>query len=225
MTQSSLVTRGRVAQRIAEIGSCLELVPMDPHFGGVSVGLYVKDGVCTVWSFSRAEGVGERLRAIRDQMVKLGGVEPVDGQGNQLVFPCGMIHERPVKFLLTQAVTKSPDFVHPAGPMTIKDSKSALMLTVKGVQKEDRCAYHVSGEGEMRNPALRLRMVVAGFVRYGEMEKVGDTEVAFHCGQSHDELVRLLQPYSRNISAVESMLEAEATRGQMTTSTLGFTPL
>ena len=225
MTQSSLVTRGRVAQRIAEIGSCLELVPMDPHFGGVSVGLYVKDGVCTVWSFSRAEGVGERLRAIRDQMVKLGGVEPVDGQDNQLVFPCGMVHERPVKFLLTQAVTKSPDFAHPGGPMTIKDSKSALMLTVKGVQEEDRCAYHVSGEGEMRNPALRLRMVVAGFVRYGEMEKVGDTEVAFHCGQRHDKLVRLLQPYSRNISAVESMLEAEATRGQMTTSTLGFTPL
>ena len=59
MTQSSLAARGRVAQKIAEIGSCLELVPMDPHFGGVSVGLYVKDGVCTVWSFSRAEGVGE----------------------------------------------------------------------------------------------------------------------------------------------------------------------
>ena len=225
MTQSSLVARGRVAQKIAEIGNCLELVPMDPHFGGVSVGLYVKDGVCTVWSFSRAEGVGERLRAIRDQMVRLGSVEPVDGSGSQFVFPCGMIHVRPVKFLLTQAVTKSPDFVHPDGPMTIKDSKSALMLTVKGVQEEDRCVYHVSGEGEMRNPALRLRMVVAGFVRYGEMEKVGDTEVAFHCGQRHDKLVRLLQPYSRNISAVESMLEAESMRGQMTTSTLGFTPL
>ena len=224
-TRSTIARRGRVAQRIAEIGNCLELVPMDPHFGGVSVGLYVKDGVCTVWSFSRAEGVGERLRAIRDQMVKLGGVEPVDGQGNQLVFPCGMIHERPVKFLLTQAVTKSPDFAHPGGPMTIKDSKSALMLTVKGVQGEGRSVYQVSGKGEMRNPALRLRMVVAGFVRYGEMEKVGDTEVAFHCGQRHDELVRLLQPYSRNISAVESMLEAESMRGQMTTSTLGFTPL
>ena len=225
MTQSSLVARGQVAQKIAEIGSCLELVPMDPHFGGVSVGLYVKDDVCTVWSFSHAVGVGGRLRAIRDQMVKLGGVEPVDGSDTQLVFPCGMIHVRPVKFLLTQAVTKSPDFARPDGPMTIKDSKSALMLTVTGVQGEDHCAYQVSGEGETRNPALRLRMVVAGFVRYGEMEKVGDTEVAFHCGQSHDELVRLIMPYSRNISAVESMLEAEAVRGQMTTSTLGFTPL
>ena len=224
-TRSAIARRGQVAQKIAEIGNCLELVPMDPHFGGVSVGLYVKDGVCTVWSFSRAEGVGERLRAIRDQMVRLGGVEPVDGSGSQFVFPCGMIHVRPVKFLLTQAVTKSPDFAHPDGPMTIKDSKSALMLTVTGVQGEDRRAYQVSGEGETRNPALRLRMVVAGFVRYGEMEKVGDTEVAFHCGRRHDELLRLLMPYSRNISAVESMLEAESMRGQMTTNTLGFTPL
>ena len=222
MTQSAIAKRGQVAQKIAEIGNCLELVPMDPHFGGVSVGLYVKDDVCTVWSFSHAAGVGERLRAIRDQMVKLGGVEPVDGSGTQFVFPCGMIHVRPVKFLLTQAVTKSPDFAHPDGPMRIKDSKSPLMLTVTGVQGEDRCAYQVSGEGETRNPALRLRMVVAGFVRYGEMEKVGDTEVAFHCGQRHDGLVRLLQPYSRNISAVESMLEAESMRGQMTTGTLGF---
>ena len=124
MTQSAIAKRGQVAQKIAEIGNCLELVPMDPHFGGVSVGLYVKDDVCTVWSFSHAAGVGERLRAIRDQMVKLGGVEPVDGSGTQFVFPCGMIHVRPVKFLLTQAVTKSPDFAHPDGPMTIKDSKS-----------------------------------------------------------------------------------------------------
>ena len=86
-TQPTITTRGRVAQKIAEIGSCLELVPTDPHFGGVSVGLYVKDGVCTVWSFSHAAGVGERLRAIRDQMVKLGGVEPVDGSGQPVCLP------------------------------------------------------------------------------------------------------------------------------------------
>ena len=224
-TQTTIARHGRVAEKLKEIGSCLELVPMDPHFGGVSVGLYVKDGVCTVWSFSRTDGVAERLRAIRDQMVKLGGVVPVEGEGNQFVFPCGLIHVRPVKFLLTQAVTKSPDFTHPEGPMRIKDTKSDLMLTVTGIQRDDRYIYQVSGEGETRNPALRLRMVVAGFVRYGEMEKVGDTEVAFLCGQRHDELVRLLMPYSRNISAVESMLEAESMRGQMTTSTLGFTPL
>ncbi len=34
--------------------------------------------------------------------------------------------------------------------------------------------------------------------------------------------MRILLPYSRNISAVEGMMEAEAMRGQMTTGTLGF---
>ena len=218
-------SRGLVAEKLVEIGECLELVSMDPHFKSVTVGLYFKEGVCTVWSFSRAEGIERRLSQIRDQMVRLGGVLPLEGSHNQLIFPCGVVHMRPVKFLLTQAVNKAPDFSHPEGSMTIKDSKSNLMLTVSGGRTDDGFAYQVTGEGDVKNPALRLRMVVAGFMRYGEMEKVGDTEVAFSCGWQHDELVRLLMPYSRNISAVESMLDAEAVRGQMTTSTLGFTPL
>ena len=225
MTQSTIARSGQVSEKLTEIGTCLELVPMDPHFNSVSVGLYYKDGICTVWSFSQTEGIENRLREIRDQMVRLGGVQPVDGSDNQLIFQCGVVHMRPVKFLLTQAVTKAPDFAHPKGSMTIKDSKSALMLTVTGERSDDGYSYQVSGEGEVRNPTLRLRMVVAGFMRYGEMEKMGDTEVAFSCGWQHDELLRLLLPYSRNISAIESMLEAEAIRGQMTTSTLGFTPL
>lgn len=225
MTQPAIAQRGQVARKLAEIGSCMELVPMDPNFNNVSVGLYIKEGILTVWSFNRASGIRDRLRAIRDQMVKLGGLTPVEDSYNQLLFPCGIIHERPVKFLLTQAVTRAPDFTHPEGPMTIKDSKSALMLTVTRVSNGSEYAYRVSGEGAVRNAALRLRMVVAGFVRYGEMEKISDTDVAFPCRQSHDGLVRLLLPYSRNISAVESMLEAEAARGQMTTSTLGFSPL
>ena len=218
-------SRGLVAEKLKEIGTCLELVPMDQHFKSVSVGLYYKEGVCTVWSFSRVDGINGRLREIRDQMVRLGEVQPVDGTATQFIFPCGVVHMRPVKFLLMQAVNRAPDFSHPVGSMTIKDSKSNLMLTVSGGRMDSGFAYQVAGEGDVRNPALRLRLVVAGFVRYGEMEKVGNTEVAFSCGWQHDELVRLLLPYSRNISAVESMLEADSVRGQMTTSTLGFTPL
>ena len=54
------------------------------------------------------------------------------------------------------------------------------------------------------------------------MDKVSDTQVMFPCGARHDELMRLLLPYSRNISSVEGMMAAEALRGQMTTGTLGF---
>ncbi|MDP6713645.1 MAG: hypothetical protein QF368_03300 [SAR202 cluster bacterium] len=224
MTQKAIYKQGSVAETLRRLGQCLELVPMDPHFHNVSVGLYVKDGLCTVHSFSRAEGIGDRLREIRDQMVALGGVSPVEGSGNQFVFPCGQIHERPVRFLLTQAVGKSAEFAHPIGDMSIKDSRSDLMLYVNGHDGDGQYVYQVSAEGEHKNPALRLRMVVAGFLRYGEMNKVADAEIAFSCGQRHDPLMRLLLPYSRNISAVETMMDAEALRGQMTTGTLGFTP-
>ena len=225
MSQKSIARGGQVAAKLKEIGNCMELVPTDPNFGGASVGLYIREGTLSVWSFSRAAGVEERLSDIRDGMVELGGLEAVEGTGNQFVFPCGEIHSRPVKFLLTQVVTKGRELSRPEGNLSIKDSKSPLILTASGEAGEAGYQYRISGEGEARNAALRLRMVVAGFVRYGEMEKVGDTEVAFGCGQRHDGLVNLLMPYSRNISAVESMLEAEATRGQMTTSTLGFSPL
>ena len=214
-----------VANVINRYGKCVELVPMDSHFQGISVGLYVKKGICTVWTFSQKPGVFQRLESIRDQLVALGGVLPVDGTHNQVRFSCGYLHVRPVKFLLAQAVGKSPDYSPPHGEMSIKDTKTRLMLKVQGMRLKDQWVYEISGEGNVPNLALRLRMVVAGFVRYGEMHKLSNTSVVFPCTQRHDELIRLLLPYSRNISNVESMMESEALRGQMTTGTLGFTPL
>ncbi|MDP6402074.1 MAG: hypothetical protein QF467_00830 [SAR202 cluster bacterium] len=214
----------RVADVIEKYGACLELVPIDPNFHNISVGLYVKDDTCTVWTYSRKQGAQERVGTIRDQMVSLGGMAQVEGTHDQLRFSCGQFHIKPVKFLLSQAVGKAPDYAPPEGEMSIRDTKTKLTLKVTGRETGDRWVYQVSAEGEAPNVPMRLRMVVAGFVRYGEMEKVSDTEVSFSCGQRHDELLRVLLPYSRNISAVESMMEAEALRGQMTTGTLGFTP-
>ena len=225
MAQTRAKEQLRVADVIGRYGKCLELVPMDPNFHGISVGLYVQDGTCTVWSFSRREGVQERIQKIRDQIVALGELEPVDGTYNQLRFPCDYLHVRPAKFLLTQAVGKSPEHSPPQGEMSIKDTKTKLTLTVTGRDDTGGWVYEVSGVGEAPNVPMRLRAVVAGFVRYGEMEKVSDTEVVFPCGRRHDQLVRVLLPYSRNVTAVESMMEEEAMRGQMTTGTLGFTPL
>ena len=225
MTHARAIEQVRVADVIGRYGKCLELVPMDPNFHDISVGLYVKDGICTVWSFSHKEGVQERVEKIRDQVVALGGLEPLDGTHNQLRFPCGYLHVRPAKFLLTQAVGKSPEYSPPLGEMSIKDTKTSLTLTVTGRGDADGGVYEVSGAGDAPNVPMRLRAVVAGFVRYGEIVKVSDTEVAFPCGNRHDRLVRVLLPYSRNVTGVESMMEEEAMRGQMTTGTLGFTPL
>jgi len=214
--------RPSVAQIIEQYGKCLELVPMDPHFHGISVGLYLKDGVCTLWSYSGKPGLEERIKAIRDQFVALGSLTPVDGTHNQIKFLCGDPHLRALRFLLAQAVGKSPDFSPEGYGLSIRDTRTKLTLSVSGKETDARYIYELSATGEAPSIPARLSMVVAGFVRYGEMEKVGDAEVAFPCGQRHDRLMGILIPYSRNISAVEDMMEADAMRGQMTTNTLGF---
>ena len=222
MAEAKASSKPRVVEVIEQYGNCLELVPMDPNFGNISVGLYVKDGIFTIWTFSNKSGVEERIEKIRDQFVVLGGMKAREGTHNQAVSSCSQLHLRPVKFLLNQAVGKAPDYAPPQGEMSIRDSKSPLLLKVEGEKQGDKWLYRVSGQGEAPNPAVRLRMVVAGFIRYGEMDKVSDTDVVFPCGARHDELMRLLLPYSRNISSVEGMMAAEALRGQMTTGTLGF---
>ncbi len=210
---------------IEQYGQCLELIPMDPHFHSITVALYVKDNIITVWTFSSKAGVKDRIRSIRDQLIRLGGLVAVESTHNQARFACGHLHVRPAKFLSALAVEKPPDHTLASGEMSIKDTKTKLTLKVSGEQQEDRWVYEVSAEGEAPNVPLRLRAIVAGFVRYGEMEKVGDNLVSFPCGQRHDSLLRVLFPYARNISAVEDMLEASAMRGQLTTGTAGFSPI
>ncbi len=225
MVENGSGDKPQITAVLKKYGRCLELVPMDPHFHSITVALYVKDKIITVWTFSNKAGVEDRIRTIRDQMVQLGGLVAVESTHNQARFACGHLHTRPVKFLTTLAVEKPPDYILPSGEISIKDTKTKLTLKVSGQQIGDRWIYQVSAEGEAPNVPLRLRAIIAGFVRYGEMEKVGDNSVSFPCGHRHDSLLRVLLPYSRNISAVEDMLEASAMRGQLTTGTAGFSPI
>ena len=155
-------------------------------------------------------------------MVHLGDLEPIQESFNQAKFPCGVIHQRPLRFLISQATNKNPDFKHPSGDITIQDSKSDLKITATPRENNGSWDYAIEGKGEAKNASLRIKMIVAGFMKYGEMIKTSDTSVAFECGKNHDNLMRIILPYSRNISSVEGMMETEALRGQMTTGTLGF---
>ena len=207
---------------ISKYGRCLELVPVDKNFHDISVGLYLKGNICTVWTFSTLDGVDNRVEKIRNQLVVLGGMSPVKGTTNQAQFDCGEVHIRPLRFLMSQAVGKSADYAPATELMSIKDTKSDLTIHVTPSNRDGARVYSISVSGEAKNPSMRLRMIVAGFSKYGDMDKLGDNEVAFACRGSHDELMRLLMPYSRNISSVETMMAAEDMRGQMNTSTLGF---
>ena len=212
----------RPSEVISRYGKCIELVPLDKHFNDISVGLYLKESIFTVWTFSNKPNTSDRIKAIRNQLIAIGGMSEVPGTDNQVRFECGSLHERPVKFLLNQSVGKAPDFAPSSGELVIKDSKSDLMINAAPFLREGSWFYRITTTGKAKNPSLRLRMILAGFSRYGEMDKIGDDEVAFECRNKHDGLMRLLMPYSRNISSVETMMAAEDMRGQMTTSTLGF---
>ncbi len=215
----------RVIDVVERYGKCLELISMDPHFEDITVGLYRKGNILTVWTYSQKDGATKRIRNIRDQLIKLGGLEVVEDTNDQARFWCGSQHARPLKFLLAQAVEKSPDYRHPEGPLSIPDTKTDLTINVEGSGQGDRWVYRISAAGDPEKIPWRLPALQAGFIRYGEMEKAGENLVAFECGQRHDELLRLLLPYSRNISAVETMLEESAMRGQLTTGTAGFSPM
>ncbi|MEX0763036.1 MAG: hypothetical protein WD208_02135 [Dehalococcoidia bacterium] len=220
MTQTA--QRPRVADIVKKYGHCLELVSMDPHFHEISVGLFIKGRLMTVWSFSTIEGVEDRLRQIRDHLVGLGELETVEGVSNQLMFPTEYILEMPLKFLFKEAVEGDPNSPLPSGPISASDNKSRLTFFLEGEQQEGRYVYTVRAEGEANRPEMRVRAVVGGFMRYAQCERVAPDKFVFPGGARHDGIARLLLTYARNVSAVDNMLKASEMAGQMTTQTLGF---
>jgi len=213
---------GQVQAALGKYGTCMELISMDPNFEEITVGLYLKGAVFTAWSFSQKPGTDKRLEEIRDQLIELGDMEPVSDTTNQARFPDNETYGRPLRFLLRQAVEKPYGTKHPSGRIEIKDLRSPLQLIVEPENVDGRWAYRVTAEGEYKNPAVRIRACLQGFVRYGDMERLSDNHVGFTHGGRRDGLVRLILPNARNVTGTAEMLDAEDMRGQMTTGTLGF---
>jgi hypothetical protein len=227
MTQSatggaSAKGQSRSAEVIEKYGQCLDLIGIDPHFREITVGLYLKDDIATIWSFSVLEGVDERIRQIRDLFVTRGGLSPVEGVHNQARFTCGVFHAKPMRFLLRNAVEKDPALPTPDGRITVKDIKSPVTFVVTPSEEGGRWVYTVTAEGESPRAEARVKAVVGGFMRYGDMERIEPTRGSFSCGARHDELLRLLLPSARNVSGSRDAMAAEDMRGQLTTQTLGY---
>ena len=218
-TQSDRLSARQV---IDKYGHCLELIGMDPHFHEVSIGLYVKDDVATVWTFSPLDGVRERLSQIRDQLVLKGSMTAVDGTHDQMMFACGEFHAVPMRFLLRAAVEKEPIEVEDPSPLTVRDIKSRMDMLATPEEIDGRWAYRVTAKGDFKRPEIRIRAMIGGFMRYGDLDRLEPDLGSFKCGRRHDALLRILMPYARNVSGAEDSLEAEDMRGQLTTQTLGF---
>ena len=148
-------------------------------------------------------------------------LEPVPGNGAQAQLVSREFYDRPLRFAFTEAVEKNNPI--PTGPISVNDTKSRLTFTVTPEHTDETgWTYQVTAEGEFARPQMRIMAVVGGYMRYGECERIEPDRFRFQHGERLDRFARLLLPYARNVSAVDTMLEQADLAGQMTTQTLGF---
>lgn len=218
----SLAQKSRVANKVKKLGHCIELVSLDPHFHEVSIGLFIKDGVLTISSYSRLHGIEGRIEQIRDRCVLLGDVEAVEGTTDQLQLISDLYLDRALRFMFIAAVEKDPSAELPTGRITAPDTKTKLTFVIDGAIEDGKYVYTVSAEGQAERAEMRVRAAVGGFMRYSGCERVDKNKFSFPDGKRYDNFARLILPLARNVSAVEAQLEQDEMTGQMNTQTLGF---
>ena len=218
----SLAHESRVVKKVKILGHCIELVSLDPYFNEVSVGLFIKNGLLTISSYSVLDGIEDRIEQIRDRCVLLGDVETVEGTTDQLQLISDLYLDRALRFMFIAAVEKDPSVEVPSGRITAPDTKTKLTFVLDGAMEDGKYVYTVSAEGQAERPEMRIRAAVGGFIRYSDCERVDKNKFSFPDGKKYDNFARLILPLARNVSAVEAQLEQDEMAGQMNTQTLGF---
>ncbi len=200
---------------IVNIGRRIELVPIDPHFMDITIGLYRQQlddwAVFRVHTYSRIEGAATRIQDVVQSMKILGGME--ETSDGLLYFPCGERHEAACRRVFLEACKLEPNKQVKPRPLNILDKKSQLTITVDSVGFG---IYRVSSNGEGLSAARRISAIAGGLRKLGEMGSVRELEndtAKFLCGQSHDELVGLLLVRAPNVRVILREQEAGAARG------------
>ena len=199
---------------IVNIGRRIELVPIDTHFKDITIALYCdqKDDrtVFRVHTYSRLEGVQERIQNVIESMRTLGGMETSDGL---LHFPCGEGHEAACRRVFLEACKLPQGSPAEQRPLNTLDRKSKLTITVNSLGSG---IYKVAANGEGRSAERRVSAITGGLMKLGEMEPVKDNEndsVSFSCGYSHDALIGLLLVRAPNVRVILREEESSASRG------------
>lgn len=208
-------------RRIVDIGRRIELVPIDPHFHDITIGLYLQQSVNTttgeetplflVHTYSHITGAAERIEEVRQAMQTLGGM--LKTPEGLLYFPCGSAHQAACRRVFLEACKHEPGSSVVSRPLSILDKKSRLAITVNSAGDG---VYSVEADGEGRGAARRVAAIAGGLMKLGEME---DTEsdsrdtVAFGCAHTHDALVGLLLIRAPNVRVALREEEMGAARG------------
>lgn len=199
-----------------DLGRRIELVPMDPHFHDISIGLYRQetgDGpVFQVHSYSSRDGARQRVEFVARAMALLGGLEPVVGETRKLRFRCRAEHPFACRRVFLEACKLDPSQPVEPRPLQILDKKSNRTLTVSS---QGSGVYLLAADGDELDKANRIEAVANGLLKLGQMQVgvSGRDSVAFGCGQAHDALVGLLLVRALNVRAVLREQEMTASRG------------
>lgn len=208
-------------RRIIDIGRRIELIPIDPHFHDITIGLYhqqIADATTKknfpaflVHTYSQIADATERIEEIGQTMQILGGMlKTLEGL---LYFPCQNTHEAACRRVFLEACKLASNTHTEPRPLNILDKKSQLTITVDSTGNG---IYRVSANGEGRGAARRISAIAGGLMKLGEMESVetdtNDT-VGFACGHSHDALIGLLLTRAPNVRVVLREDEMGVSRG------------
>ena len=208
-------------RRIVDIGRRIELVPIDPHFHDITIGLYQQCSVDTttgketplflVHTYSHVAGATDRIEEVRQAMQVLGGM--LKTAAGLLYFPCGRAHPAACRRVFLEACKLAPGTRVEQRPLWTLDRKSRLTITVDSVGNG---VYSVTADGEGRGAARRIAAIAGGLAKLGEMEDTGADNkgtVAFDCGHSHDALIGLLLIRAPNVRIAMREAEMSASRG------------
>ncbi len=188
---------------------------MDKHHRDISVALYLRETdegpVASVHSFSRADGVPERLRYLVDALCVLGGLERAGGE-RTVRFPCRSWHNTAAKRLFAEACKHDPATALEQRPLEAPDSRTDQTIVVEPIGDG---AYEVKAAGATDETPSRAPAIARGIAKLAELS-FDDGErsiVKFECGHDHDALVGLLLLRAQNIRAVLREEEMEASKG------------
>ena len=213
--------KGIPMRRIVDIGRRIELIPIDPHFHDITIGLYCQQitdaptgkefPAFLVHTYSQITGATERIKEVAQTMQTLGGM--LKTPEGLLYFPCKSIHEAACRRVFLEACKLASNTDTEPRPLNILDRKSKLTITVDSIGNG---IYQVRANGDGRGAARRISAIAGGLMKLGEMENV-ETEnrdtVAFACEQSHDALIGLLLIRAPNVRVVLREEEMGAGRG------------